>query len=178
MNRKKINSAIKELKSARLLDEKIATKLEVQEAKAPAFYMSPKMHKPKDLGRPVISFINCHMTSISQYVDHHLQRHVKDSTGLIKNNPGKIPANSIIVTMDFRSLYTNIPHKEDIKVVETALKGNNKQTRVIIYFLKLILTLNNFILNFKDYLQINGCAMETKCAPTYANIFMGIFEEH
>ena len=36
LNRKKINNAIKELKSARLLDQKVATKLGVQEARTPS----------------------------------------------------------------------------------------------------------------------------------------------
>ena len=40
----------------------------------------------------------------------------------------------------------------------------------------MILTLNNFIFNGKHYLQIKGCAMGTKCAPSYANLFMDNFE--
>ena len=78
--------------------------------------------------------------------------------------------------MDVPSLCTNIPHKEGIKAFETTLKRNSKSTRVIITFLKLLLTLNNFIFNCKNYLQIKRCAMWTKCAPTYTNIFMGIYE--
>ena len=77
--------------------------------------------------------------------------------------------------MDFRSPYPNIPHKEGLKALETIWKCKNKPTRLIITFLKLILTL---IFNCKNYLQIKGCAIRTKCAPTYANIFMGIFEEN
>ena len=169
LNRKKVNNAIKELTSARLLDKKIATKLEVQEAKASAFYIFPKMYKPGNPGRLVKSSVNCHTTSISQYVDHNLQLHVKelksyvkDSTDFIKkiNNLGKIPENSILVTMDARSLHTNIPHRESIKAVETTLKRKNKPTRVIIAFLKLILTLNNFTFDCKNYLQIKGCVWE------------------
>ena len=49
--------------------------------------------------------------------------------------------------------------------------------KVILTFLKLILTLNNFVFNGINYLQKKGCAMGTKCAPSYANIFMGWFEE-
>ena len=49
--------------------------------------------------------------------------------------------------------------------------------KVILTFLKLILTLNNFVFNGINYLQKEGCAMGTKCAPSYANIFMGWFEE-
>ena len=79
--------------------------------------------------------------------------------------------------MEVPSRYTNIPNNERIKAFETTLKRKNLQTKVIISFLKLILTLNNFIFNCTNFLQIKGCAMGTKCAPTYANIFMGIFEE-
>ena len=44
-------------------------------------------------------------------------------------------------------------------------------------FLGLVLTLYNFVFNSQNYLQIKGCAMGTKCATSYANIFMGIFQE-
>ena len=123
--------------------------------------------------------INCHPTSISQYVDHHLQPHikelksnVKDSTDFIKQNDlHKIPKDRILVAMDVRSLYTNIPLKEGIKAGETILKRKTKPRRVVVTFLKLIPTLNNFISNCKNYLQIKGCAMGTKRANTYANIF-------
>ena len=89
----------------------------------------------------------------------------------------KIPDNSILVTMDVRSLYTNIPNKEGIEAVETTLKRKNIRTRIISTFLRLVLTPNNFVFNSQNYRQIKGCAMGTKCAPSYANIFMGMFEE-
>ena len=75
--------------------------------------------------------------------------------------------------------YNNIPNAEGIKSVETSLGKYSKRTastKVITTFLALILTLNNFIFNFKNYLQIKGCAMGTICAPSYANIFMDHFE--
>ena len=45
------------------------------------------------------------------------------------------------------------------------------------HILRLVLTLNNFVLNFQNYLQIKGCAIGAKCAQRYTNIFLGIFEE-
>ena len=41
-----------------------------------------------------------------------------------------------------------------------------------------ILTLNNFKFNGQHYLQIQGTAMGTRMAPSYANIFMGELEKH
>ena len=49
--------------------------------------------------------------------------------------------------------------------------------KVILTFLKLILTLNNFVFSCINYLQKKGCAMHTKYAPSYTNIFMDWFEE-
>ena len=155
MNRKKVKNAIKELKSARLLDEKIAIRLEVQEAKTLAFYMLPRIQKSENSGKPVTSSVNCYTTSVSQNVDYHLQPHVKessfyikDSTDFIKkiNNLGKIPESSILVTMDVCSLYTNIPHKESIKAVETTSKCKNKPERVIVTFFEINSNLKQFYL--------------------------------
>ena len=111
--------------------------------------------------------------------EKELKSYVKDSTDFIRkiNCMEKIPDNSILVTMDVRSLYTNIPNKEGIEAVETTLKRKNIGTRIISTFLRLILTLNNFFFNSQNYLQIKGCAMGTKCALNYANIFIGMFEE-
>jgi hypothetical protein len=41
----------------------------------------------------------------------------------------------------------------------------------------MVLEKNNFTFNGDHYLQINGTAMGTKMAPSYANIFMGKLEK-
>ena len=79
-----------------------------------------------------------------------------------------------------KSLYTNIPNNEGIKAVGEAYDNHPNKTiatKVIITFSSLILTLNNFVFNSFDYLQIMGCAMGTVCAPADANIFMTQFEK-
>ena len=43
--------------------------------------------------------------------------------------------------------------------------------------LELILKCNNFKFDRNHFLQINGTAMGTRVAPTYANLFMALFEE-
>ena len=74
----------------------------------------------------------------------------------------------------------SIPNNEG--TVATKKRYNNYThktlpTKIIITFLPLILTLNNFVLNSKFYLQIKCCVMGTICAPAYANIFMAEFEQ-
>ena len=81
----------------------------------------PKIHKKNNPGRPVISSINCHTSNISKFVDYHLQEHVqnlpsyvKDTTDFInKIDDLAIPEDSILVTMDVSSLYTNIPNRRN-----------------------------------------------------------------
>ena len=149
--------------------------------------MLPKIHKQNNPGRPVISFIDCNTSNISQFVDYHLQDHVqklpsyvKDTTDFInKIKDLDVPSNSILVTMDVSALYTNIPNNEGIDAVRnTLLKANIPVSLITVIqtFLTLILTLNNFVFNGLHYLQKKGCAMGTKCAPSYANLFMGDFE--
>ena len=186
INRIKVNRTINEIKSSHLLNEKIANDLLSSEAKTPQFKMLPKVYKEGNPGRPVVSSIDCHTTKISKYIDNQLQPHVKelksfvkDSTDFIRkiNSMEKIPDNSILVTMDVRSLYTNISNREGIEAAETTLKRKNIGTTVTSTFLRLVLTLSNFVFNSQTYLQIKGCAMGTKCASSYANIFMGMLEE-
>ncbi len=56
-------------------------------------------------------------------------------------------------------------------------KGNvNPSNKSVLELLKLVLTCNNFEFDGKHYKQIRGTAMGTKVAPTFANIFMGKFE--
>ena len=66
-----------------------------------------------------------------------------------------------------------------MKSVKMSLEKYSKRTastKVITTFLALILTLDNFIFNCRNCLQIKGCTMGTICAPSYANIFLDHFE--
>ena len=96
------------------------------------------------------------------------------------NQIEEVPQDSLLVTLNVKSLYINIPNDEGIKAVKEVYdKRPDKtvSTKVITSFLSLILTLNNFISNSVNYIQKMGCAMGTICAPSYANLFMAQLEE-
>ena len=184
-----VNNAIDHLRNRNLIDEKTAKGLKVSNPRTPRFYLLPKVHKPNNPGRPVVSSINCHTENISQFVDHHLQPLTKKLTSYIQDTtdflrklhdlPEKLPEDTILVTMDVRSLYTNIPNSEGIAAVKSFLEergdpGDRNLTQVISAFLTLILTLNNFQFNDENYIQVNGASMGTKCAPTYATLLSKI----
>ena len=81
--------------------------------------------------------------------------------------------------MDVRSLYTNIPNAEGISAVKRAFDNYSKKIttiKVILIFLALIYTFNNFMFDCIHYLQIKGCTVGTICARAYPNIFIAKFE--
>ena len=88
-----------------------------------------------------------------------------------------VPDNSYLVSLEVKSLYTSIPNAESIigctKVSRQPSKVNNGNKGSH----NIILTLNNFVFNSRNYLQTKGCGMRTICAPSYANLFMDHFEK-
>ena len=85
-----------------------------------------------------------------------------------------------LVSLDLRSVHTNIPHIEGIEAVTKFFQKSKPfiNISIIITFLRLILTLNSFIFNGVNYLQKKGCALGIKCASSYASLCMVWFEEH
>ena len=69
------------------------------------------------------------------------------------NKPGNVKdksKDSILVTLNLKVLYNNITNHKGIEVVKEALNNQAKKqiaVRVIIKFLYLMLTINNFIFN-------------------------------
>ena len=90
-----------------------------------------------------------------------------------------IPENTTFVTMDVTSHYTNIPHDDGNAACRKIWEQRTVQeppTECLVETLTLVLKNNNFTFDGNHYLQINGTAMGTKMAPSYANIFMGNLE--
>ena len=184
-----VNIAIDSLHKQNHINEKLANGLKMNEARTPLFYLLPKIHKPDNPGRPVVSSVECHTSKISEFVDYQLKPIVEQTKSYVKDTndfinkiedcSGKVDGSTILVTMDVKSLYTNIPNEEGIRAVRNFLTktGRTILIPIIVKFLWLILTLNNFIFNGKNFLQTNGASMGTKCAPDYANLFMADFEE-
>ena len=68
-----------------LITDNIANGLKNPSTRTPQFYISPKIHKEGNPGRPVLSSINCHTANISKYVDYHLQTIVKQIPSYVKD---------------------------------------------------------------------------------------------
>ena len=156
------------------------------------FHLLPKIHKDQlnPPGRPIASGSGEPTEKISQLVHHFIgqivplsQSYIRDSTHLIYILNGfTIQPGMLLCTLDITSLYTNIPHDEDIQSTKEMLAiykppDSLPHNSYIIELLGLVLTNNHFELNGKHYHQMSGTAMGTKLAPSYANLFMTNFEE-
>ena len=100
------------------------------------------------------------------------QSFIKDTTHFLSKleQLGQLPANSLLVTLDVSSLYTNIPHNEGISACRHFLDTRDHNSSTVgtetLCDHSMILTMNNFTFNDRHYLQIHGTAMGTRMAPS------------
>ena len=92
----------------------------------------PKVHKLKIPERPVVCSIECHASIMLKSVDHFLHPHAKLLPSYIKINSDFISRfneiddmhkDTILVMLDVKILYTNIPKHEEKEAVENALNS-------------------------------------------------------
>lgn len=153
------------------------------------FYLLPKIHKPNNPGRPIVSGIDSPTDKISHILDLILRPHVSKLPSHIKDTRdficklqeiGSLHDDDLMVTIDVSSLYTSIPHTDGIDAVRKTLSHLRNPPiplQTILEMVEMTLTMNTFKFNNNFYHQIQGTAMGTKMAPSYANIFMGILEK-
>ena len=76
---------------------------------------------------------------------------------------GPLPSETLLVSMDVTSLYTNIPHEDGIKACEDVWETQPVKNHTAQFLVKLLeLQCNNFEFNGKNCLKIQGTAMGTK----------------
>ena len=159
-------------------------------ARTPHLYLLPKIHKQNVPGRPIISGCGGPTAKLSQFADHflkpllnHIPAYIQDTAHFLRrifSLNQNLPENIILITIDVKSLYTNIPNDQGIQACLDMLKEHSTLTseleQYIIDILTHILTKNAFTFNNEHFVQIHGTAMGSPMAPTYANIFMARLE--
>ena len=164
-------------------------KLYIQHPRTSVFYMLPKIHKPNNPVRPIVSAISCPTAQIASYLDRiltpinqQLPTYIKDTSHTLRlfkqfKFNGR---NRYLFTMDVKSLYTCIPHADGLKALKFFLERRPKQhppSNTLLCLAELVLTNNAFSFNSNFYLQTSGVAMGSKLGPSYACLFVG-HQEH
>ena len=95
--------------------------------RASRFYLLPKIHKPNNPGRPIVSPCSCPTENISAYLDEVLPPLVRTLPTYVKDTNHALrifesfrfdttdPGHRFLFTMDVKSLYTVIPNAVDCK---------------------------------------------------------------
>ncbi|KAM4043753.1 uncharacterized protein ACNLHF_014024 [Anomaloglossus baeobatrachus] len=171
------------------IPKKVMDGLFVKHPRTPTFYLLPKVHKDatNPPGRPIVSGIGGICDPICKFVDFYLKplvqdlpSYIRDTTDALAKMEGlHIEPDMWLVAADVESLYTCIAHQDGLEAVRLFLDGSRLDgpTRgLILELLDFILTHNAFLFKDRYYLQRRGTAMGAACAPSYANLFLGMWE--
>ena len=187
-NQKKVKDTVKNLISSGDLPP-TAQNLIVTTPRTSKIYFLPKIHKPNNPGRPIVSACSCPTELISSYLDSLMRPIVENLPTFIKdtNHALKIFENfrfpsdtKFLFTMDVKSLYTVIPNDEGLRALKHFFDRRSDlapSTSTLLRLAELVLNLNCFSFGDQFYQQVNGVAMGTKMGPNYANLFVGFIEE-
>jgi hypothetical protein len=158
------------------------------------FYCLPKIHKDKTPipGRPIVSapstityYTSIYLNNIMKPLLNYLPTICASSAEAIKifsSVKQNLPESTILLTADVKALYPSIPIQLGLDCIKNILEMSKRFTstkiNLLLSLLKWVLTNNYIYFDNQIYLQLEGTAMGTPVAPTYAIIFMFAIERH
>ena len=156
--------------------------------KIPHFYIIWKILKNPIVGRPIVAGYNWILTPVSIFVGHYLKEFCNkfdsillDTQSLVKFlEEEKFDDECFLFTVDFKSLYTNIPVQHAIELMkELVLEYKNVLTNSDFVIELLELVLKNSLMEFRGeyFQQIFGIIMGTNVAPILAKLYMAKLEK-
>ena len=191
-SKSKIRNLVQEGLDNEILNQEEYNAMLSDEKEAAKFYCTFKVHKKHEPmtappPRPIVSDSGSVTENISGFVDYHIKDIAKEHPSYLQDTPDflrylekinqgpGLEEDQILVTWDVVGLYNNIIHKEGLESLQEGLETRNNPEVPTTYLVKLMeIILNNNLFNFHEELwrQEIGCAMGTKPAPSYADIFM------
>lgn len=158
----------------------------------PALYQLPKIHKAVLSWRPIISTIKWICTPMSTLLDVMLQQHLPALPSYIKDTPSMIARlrntplphssydNTFLISADVVSLYPSIPIEYAISIIiqylTVTLKLPEPVCKLIGTLLRHVLRNNYFSFGDTLFHQLDGTAMGTPTAVSFATLFLAILE--
>ena len=146
------------------------------------------MHKNPIVGRPIVAGYNWILIPASILVGHYLKTYCQhfdgiltDSLNLIKTlETTPFDSDSQIFTVDFKSLFTNIPCDHAVELIKELtymFPDELQNTNFIIELLEITLKYNSMEFMGEVFVQIFGIAMGTNIAPILANLYLAVLEK-
>ena len=163
-----------------------------EDGQLPEFHGIPKVHKIPWRMRPIIPSHSWITRRSSEVCDFALREYVKSMFPWVMESTKEVISclqrKTIIrseeiwlVTGDVEAFYTNVNLPSTIDSVRKSAYGNpvldGADKTTIASLLEVVMHANCFGFNGKLFYQINGTAMGTACAPSFANFHLGIKEQ-
>ena len=127
--KRRIMEILKELKTSNIA---LFDKLKPTNSMAPRFYGLPKLHKPDIPLRPIVSAIGSPTYSIAKFVTSIISPLVGKTSSFVRNSTHFkdmimeeiIDKNEIMVSFDVKSLFTNVPIDDAIRIARNKLQAD------------------------------------------------------
>ena len=187
-----INEYIKDLRQKGHISPDMAQFLTAkpEEVRTQQMYFLRKVHKTPMSIRPIVSGTGGPTEKVSQLLDYFASPHVKHTPAYLKDSTHLVtmleeltlPDEVILATVDVVGLYLHIPHNEGVDATVQCLYSLVEEEppfppEVCRALFGIVLERNFFEFNGRMYHQVQGTAMGTRVAPTYANLFMAALEK-
>lgn len=153
----------------------------------PRMYALPKIHKPGNSMRPIISNVNAPHYKISKYVVNEIRQlqpiegfYVKNSLEFVERVRNVIiEENEMMVSFDIKAMFDNIPIEKALVHFKKWLEPqmSNEKCDLLMKIVKISMEQNCFKVNDKFYKQQKGTAMGNPLSPDVANIFVSFIEK-
>lgn len=183
-----ISNTIETLKSCKnIITNNLYKKLITPNPTIPRLYCLPKIHKPGQEMRPIVSCINSPTYLLSKWLAKELPKlgniqtfSIKDRYDFLhKTKTIELTEDEYLISFDVKSLYPSIPIKETIQLIKDwliSIDDNQELVNEYINLINLCMNQSTFIFNNKYYKQTKGTAMGNPLSYFIANIFISNFE--
>ncbi|XP_055840500.1 uncharacterized protein LOC129908179 [Episyrphus balteatus] len=162
-------------------------KLMISNPEVPKMYGLPKIHKPGEKMRKIVSNVNSPLVKVSKWLVDEMKLYGRFESASVLNTfdfVDKVKEISIeddesIVSFDVEALFPSIPVDVAIESLKLHLEAKNvdeSHKRVYLRAAKVCMSHNCFVFRDKFYKNKNGTSMGNPLSPLIAEAFMSKFE--
>lgn len=187
----KINRFLNKLKTAGAISNEIYKQLYASGSSPGLLYGLAKIHKNNVPMRPILAAYKTATYKLGKFLIPLIEPFtqngytLKNSYDFVDIIQGlKLSSSNFMVSLDIKSLYTNVPVIETINILITKIFGDNEDVSFhnftkhdLTEFLKLTVLNSYFIFNNSLFKQIDGLSMGNPISPALANVFLCHMEE-